>query len=381
MRWSLRCHRWGHGVLSPHVEREARPDEIRAVLARVPLLKDVRLEDVGLERLSGALTNVSYKVTTEAGAYVLRLAGEGTSDYVDRTAEGHNARVAASAGVNAEVLYFDAREGTMLTRFVEGVGMEGVALSSDPWAISRAALALRLVHGTGGVFKSRFDAFAMIDGYVDILHRLQIPLPEDYYEVGRGAEAVRRALEASPVSLAPCHNDPWPGNLLYTGNGIYIIDWEYSGMNDPMWDLGDLSVEAGFGPEQDQAMMETYYGGPPPAALYSRLALYKTMSDLHWSLWAMVQHANGNPAEDFRTYATMRLERCKTRMGSADFGRYLAAVGTAVASARPRTFSSRPAYRSDSEHRAPLHRAPGSGQRRHAGPLFLPPAAASTSAP
>src|SRR5919112_5306569 len=102
---------------------------IRSVLARVPLLKDVRLENVKVERLSGALTNVSYKVTTEAGAYVLRLAGDGTSDYVDRTAEGHNARVAAAAGVNAEVLYFDAREGTMLTRFVEGVGMEGVALS------------------------------------------------------------------------------------------------------------------------------------------------------------------------------------------------------------------------------------------------------------
>jgi thiamine kinase-like enzyme len=363
-------------VLSLHVEREARPDGIRAVLARVPLLKGVRLENVGLERLSGALTNVSYKVNTEAGAYVLRLAGEGTSEYVDRTAEGHNARVAAAAGVNAEVLYFDAREGTMLTRFVEGVGMDGEGFSSDPWAPSRAALALKRIHGTGRVFKSRFNAFAMIDGYVDLLHRLRMPPPEDYYEVGREAEAMRRALEASPVPLAPCHNDPWPGNLLDTGEDIYIIDWEYSGMNDPMWDLGDLSVEAGFGPEQDQAMMETYYGGPAPAVLYSRLALYKTMSDLHWSLWAVVQHANGNPADDFRTYATTRLERCKARMGSADFGRYLAAVGTAVVSPRPRAFSPRRAYRSDSEHRAPLHRPPESGQRL-ASPPSLPPAASA----
>jgi len=355
-------------VLSPHVEREARPDEIRDVLARVPLLKDVRLENVGLERLSGALTNVSYKVTTEAGAYVLRLAGEGTSDYVDRTAEGHNARVAAAAGVNAEVLYFDAREGTMLTRFVEGVGMDGEGFSSDLWAPSRAALALKRVHGTGRVFKSRFNAFAMIDGYVELLHRLQMPLPKDYYEVGREAEAVRRVLGASPMPLAPCHNDPWPGNLLDTGKDIYIIDWEYSGMNDPVWDLGDLSVEAGFGPEQDQAMMEAYYGGPAPAALYSRLALYKTLSDLHWSLWAMVQHANGNPADDFRTYATTRLERCKARMGGADFGRNLAAVGTAAVSSRPHAFSSKRAYRSDSEHRNPLHSAAGNGLR-HASPL------------
>ena len=365
----------GHNVLSPQLERDAILAGIRAVLARVPLLKDVRSENIGLERLSGALTNVSYKVTTEAGAYVLRLAGAGTSDYVDRTAEGHNARAAAAAGVNAEVLYFDAREGTMLTRFVEGVGMDEDGFSGDPWAPARAALALKRVHGAGRVFESRFDAFAMIDGYVDLLHRLRMPLPEDYYEVGKEAEAVRRALEASPMPLAPCHNDPWPGNLLDTGGDIYIIDWEYSGMNDPVWDLGDLSVEAGFGPEQDQAMMETYYGGPAPAALYSRLALYKTMSDLHWSLWAMVQHANGNPADNFLTYATMRLERCKARMGSADFGLHLATAGTATAGPRPRVSNPRREYRSDSEHKISLHRAPGSVRRSASSPLS--PSAAS----
>src|SRR4051794_30781247 len=101
------------------MERKARSNVIRAVLARVPSLKDVQWENVGFKRLGGAMTNVSYKVATDAGDYVLRLAGAGISDYVDRMAEGHNARVAAAAGVNAEVLYFDAREGTMLTRFVE----------------------------------------------------------------------------------------------------------------------------------------------------------------------------------------------------------------------------------------------------------------------
>src|SRR5215207_8308919 len=98
------------------MERKARSDVTSAVLARVPSLKGVELENVGFERLSGAMTNINYKVTTDAGDYVLRLAGEGTSEYVDRMAEGHNARVAAAAGVNADVLYFDARAGTMLTR-------------------------------------------------------------------------------------------------------------------------------------------------------------------------------------------------------------------------------------------------------------------------
>ena len=196
----------------------------------------------------------------------------------------------------------------------------------DPEAPARVALALKRVHHLGPVFKSRFDVFSMIDVYLGILRKLQASLPEDYHEVEKGAEAVRRALEASPMPLSPCHNDPWPANFLDAGGRLYIIDWEFSGMNDPMWDLGDLSVEAGFGPEQDRVMMEAYYGAAAPQALYSRLALYKAMSDLLWALWGLIQHANDNPRNDFLTYALRRLRRCKTLMSSTDFGRHLDAV-------------------------------------------------------
>jgi thiamine kinase-like enzyme len=302
-------------------------DGVYAALARVPFFGNVRRDAIKLERLDGALTNVCYKVTVGSAVYVLRLAGEGTPDYIDRTAEEHNARVAAAAGVSTEVLYFDARDGTMVTRYVEGVSMNaGKRFDRDPGAPGRAALALARVHRLGRVFRSRFDVFATIDDYLGLLREQRTPLPESYYEVGCKARAVRLALEATPVPLVSCHNDPWPGNLLDADGRIYLIDWEYSGMNDPMWDLGDLSVEAGFGPEQDRTMMDAYCGGTAAPTLYSRLEIYKAMSDLHWSLWGLVQHAKGNPAEDFWSYALARLERCKARMSSADFGPHLGAV-------------------------------------------------------
>jgi hypothetical protein len=97
-------------------------------------------------------------------------------------------------------------------------------------------------------------------------------------------------------------------------------------MNDPVWDLAGLSVEARFGPEQDCAMMEAYYGAGPSPALYSRLEVYKAMGDLHWSLWGFVRHAKGNPAEDFWSYGLERLGRANARMSSADFGRHLGLV-------------------------------------------------------
>jgi thiamine kinase-like enzyme len=298
-------------------------------LERVPLFRNVRREDIKLEPLGGALTNVCYKVTTGGGAYVLRLAGEGTSDYIDRATEKHNARVAAEAGVNAEVIFFDATDGTMVTRFVEGVCMNaGDGFCGDSGAPVRAARALKRVHTLGRLFRSRFDVFAAIDGYLNLLHGWRTPVPEDYYKVGRRARAVRMALEAFPAALVPCHNDPWPGNLLDADGRIYLIDWEYSGMNDPLWDLATLSVEASFGPEQDRTMMEAYYGARLSPVLYSRLEVYKAMSDLHWSVWGIVQHAKGNRAEDFRSYGLERLGRSKARMSSADFSRHLSVVRT-----------------------------------------------------
>ena len=296
-------------------------------LARVPFFGSARQAGIEIERLGSGLTNVSYNVTTGGAAYVLRLPGEGTSEYIDRKAEEHNTTVAAAAGVNADVVYFDATDGTMVTRFVEGVSMNaGDGFCRDSGAPVRAARALKRVHSLGKLFRSRFDVFAAIDGYLDLLRGLRTPLPEDYYEVGQRARAVRMALEASPAALVPCHNDPWPGNLIDADGRIYLIDWEYSGMNDPLWDLADLSVEAGFGPEQDRTMMQTYHGTGLSPALYSRLEVYKAMSDLHWSVWGFVQHAKGNPALDFWGYGLERLGRSRARMSGADFSRHLSVV-------------------------------------------------------
>jgi thiamine kinase-like enzyme len=227
------------------------------------------------------------------------------------------------------VLYFDARDGTMVTRFVDGVPMNaGEGFGPDPGAPGRAARALKRVHTMGRLFRSRFDVFAAIEGYLGLLREGRTPLPEGYHEAGRRAKAVRRALEASPASLVPCHNDPWPGNLLDADGRVYLIDWEYSGMNDPVWDLADLSVEAAFDAEQDRAMVEAYRGGPVSPALYSRLEVYKAMSDLHWAAWGFLQHTKGNPAEDFWSYGLERLGRSRARMGSADFTHHLGVVRT-----------------------------------------------------
>ena len=213
-----------------------------------------------IERLGG-LTNLVYRVQAKGKNYCLRLAGEGTEDYIDRKVEGHNAKVAADAGVSPRVLFFDEADGLMLADYLEGcVTMTPETFNTTPGAPARAARALKQMHDCGQKFEFRFELFSMIDEYLGTLEKLGATPPEGYDKVVEEAKAVRAVLDAKPNPLAPCHCDPLCENFLDDGQRMWVVDWEYSGMNDPIWDLGDLSVEAGFGPEQDQEMMSAYCG-------------------------------------------------------------------------------------------------------------------------
>ncbi|QYK39846.1 MAG: phosphotransferase [Paracoccaceae bacterium] len=294
-------------------------DDVAAIAARIPALAGWQGE---AQRLGG-LTNRVYRL----GDAILRVPGEGTAEYIDRAHEAEAARSAAAAGVSPEVLHVDAASGLMVTRFVPGaVTMTPEAFRLRPGAPARAARALRQLHRSGQRFPARFDLFGMIDDYLRLLSGRDVALPDGYHAVVDEAGAVRAALARDPVAAVPCHCDPLCENFLDTGDRMWIVDWEYSGMNDPMWDLGDLSVEAGFDAGQDEAMLAAYFDGPPPPADRARMVISKAMCDLLWTLWGLIQLANGNPADDFRAYADGRFARCRALMAQPAFRAHLAVL-------------------------------------------------------
>jgi thiamine kinase-like enzyme len=271
----------------------------------------------------GGLTNRVYRV----GDLCLRLPGAGTEEYIDRRNEAVAAREAARAGVSPEVLHADPMTGVMVTRFIAGtVTMSPEAFRSRPGAPARAGQALAKLHRSGAVFPFRFELFAMIEEYLRVLSTKDVVLPEGYHAVVAEAEAIREVLAKHPAALAPCHCDPLCENFLDTGERMWIVDWEYSGMNDPMWDLGDLSVEGGFSQDQDEAMLTAYFGHEARPADRGRMVIYKAMCDLLWTLWGLIQLANGNPADDFRAYADNRFARCRRLMATPGFARHVKAV-------------------------------------------------------
>jgi thiamine kinase-like enzyme len=280
------------------------------------------------ERLDG-LTNLVFRIDTDTDSFVLRIPGKGTEEYIDRKVEIHNARVAAKAGVSAEVIYADTESGVMFSRYIaDSVTMTPEEFSRRQGSANRAGIALRKMHDYPEPFEFRFELFSMIDDYLRILDERKAELPKGYSEIVESAQPVREALNRNPIPLAPCHCDPLCENFLDTGERMWIVDWEYSGMNDPMWDLGDLSVEAGFTAEQDGELMRAYCGSEPSASQMGRMMIYKSMCDLLWTLWGLIQHSDNNPAEDFWAYSMGRFERCQQLMSSAEFEGYVRAINS-----------------------------------------------------
>lgn len=292
----------------------------RRAMAAIPLLREFRGEVVRL----GGLTNLVFR----ADDCCLRVPGKGTEEYINRANEGVAAREAAKAGVSPDVLHFDERTGVLVTRFIDGTEtMSPEKFRSRAGSPARAGKAFRRLHSSGAAFPFRFELFAMIDDYLKVLSGKSVALPAGYHDVVREAdENVRSALSAHEPTLAACHCDPLCENFLDTGTRMWIVDWEYSGMNDPMWDLGDLSVEGRFDAAAEEEMIRAYFSGEPRPAQRGRIVIYKAMCDLLWTLWGLIQLANGNPADDFRAYADGRFSRCKALMETPEFSLHVAAV-------------------------------------------------------
>lgn len=293
--------------------------EVRAIIGTIPALSDYFGP---IERLGG-LTNRVYRL----GDLCLRLPGKGTETYINRANEAVAAKAAARAGISPDVVFADPARGVMVTRYIDGAAtMTAEAFASRQGAAARAGAAFARLHRSGAVFPFRFELFAMIDEYLALLSTKDMALPDGYHDVVAEAGVIHAALARAALPLAPCHCDPLCENFLDTGEVMWIVDWEYSGMNDPMWDLGDLSVEAGFGAAQDIEMLRAYFGAEPSAADHGRMVIYKALCDLLWTLWGLIQLSEGNLAENFRAYADGRFARCKALMASPEFARHLAEI-------------------------------------------------------
>ncbi|MFT3731929.1 MAG: choline kinase family protein [Hyphomicrobium sp.] len=304
---------------------------LQEAISRVPQLKTFPRAELQIKKVGG-LTNRNYQITAGPDVYVLRVPGEGTEQYVDRGADEQAGRITSDIGVNANLVFYETGTGVQLTRFVEDALMMTPERFKDLEACSRAGRIFSKLHRSGAVFHKEFNDVEKAQEYLDVLKSMGGKFPDGYDDLQKEALVVRKALKDANMPLVPSHNDPVPENFLNTRDRLYLLDWEFAGNNDPMWDLGDLSVEAYFDEAQDRAMLTAYNSGEFSDRLYSRMILQKAMVFLLWTLWGALQVANKNPLkpseihypfDDFWEYTMDRFNRCKEIMQAPDFGQHI----------------------------------------------------------
>jgi len=269
----------------------------RAQIERVLTGWNPALAVSSVERLSG-LTNRVFAVATTDSTVAVRLPGPGTDAYIDRRVELHNGRLMSQLGIGAKILH--AANGALVTEFLTGRVLAPAILRAEPDVLGQVARLVRRVHDSPEPFASVFDPSTVIAG-----HRARL------IDVPAGTDDLIERLGHLPtmVPLVPCHNDPWPENFVETTDGLRLLDWEYSAMGDPAWDLADIVVEASLDPVATERFLASYSDGEVDPALRSRVADLAPVTDLLWGLWAMVQHHDGNHAMDYATYGRTRIER------------------------------------------------------------------------
>ena len=260
--------------------------------------------------LSGGITNRNFLVTAPGTAdrWVLRLAGNDTHLLgISREVELAATVAAAGVGVGPEVTAFIRPEGYLVTRFIEGVAVSDEVVHR-PETIRRVADSIRRVH-EGPAIPGLFIPLRIVEAYRALAVARGVPIPVEYDLSRAIGRRIELALLANPVELRPCHNDLLNANFIDDGSRIRIVDWEYAGMGDPFFDLGNFSINHELTPDEDRELLEAYDGGLARPDRLARILLMRVVSDFREAMWGVLQQGISTLDVDFVAYADEHFKR------------------------------------------------------------------------
>ncbi len=277
--------------------------------------------NISYQPLAGGLTNTNYKVTVDGTAYFVRVPGTG-SEYlaIDRDNEYFNTKAAAETGVGPKVLYHLPEYQAMVLEFIQGTTMSIDTLSSAGMP-SKISGAIKRLHA-GSRFLSDFNMFRLTEYYLSLCKQIGIHIPDGYPERMATVNHIEQSLAIKPLTSVPCNNDLLAENYIDDGIQMRIIDYEYSGNNDPCFELGNTCQELQYDETRICEVCTAYFGTLSPSKL-ARMKLYMIMSDVGWTLWAAIQAQISKIEYDFWGWAVERWGRAIEKMDSPEFPQWL----------------------------------------------------------
>jgi thiamine kinase-like enzyme len=250
------------------------------------------------EPLAGGITNHNFRVRTADGEFAVRVFGKGTSALgIDRDAERAATEAAARSGVGPELVAFS--ENLLVTRFIHGEAMQEIR-------IEETSKAVRAVHA-GPELPTTFSGIAVGEEYAARASEL----PPDYPGAHAVAKEIEAALTGPEHEPVPCHNDLLNANLIWDGERVRIVDWDYAGMGDRYFDLGNLSINNGLSEADDERLLAAYFGEQCTPARFASLRLMRIVSDFREAMWGVLQSSISEIDFDFGDYARTHFARMR----------------------------------------------------------------------
>jgi thiamine kinase-like enzyme len=255
---------------------------------------------------------------------VLRITGENTELLgINRENELIANRLAGELGIAPEVYFFIQPEGYLVTRFITGRQIPPEEMR-QPENICRVMEAVKKIHAMQDI-PGNFDVFRVIRDYVKTARRYQVSIPNEYELLVKRLQEAEISLSFLPYTLCPCHNDLLNANFLINDQ-LYILDWEYAGMGDAIFDLANFSDHHDLSEQQDRWMLECYFDGEIKPIHWAHLMIMKIMSDLREAAWGFVQIGISKLEFDFQAYADKFFGRVMDNIHNLSWNEYLKEV-------------------------------------------------------
>ena len=274
-----------------------------------------------VEDLSGGLTNRNVKITTPDGIYVARCVDTRANLLgIDRDREYHNSVAAERAGVGARVLDYRPDLGVLLLGYLDGKTLDNSDFQRDG-VLAKAAQACRLLHD-GPRFQGRFDMFERQPAYLRTTSQHGFAVPAGYHDHAEAFRAAERVLTATDDTTVPCNNDLLAGNFIEDGDRLWLIDYEYSGNNDPCFELGNIWSECGLTLDQLDELVTAYYGRRLRHKI-ARAHLQGIVAKYGWTLWGCIQYGSSAIEFDFWEWAMERYDAAVAEFRNPSYPRLL----------------------------------------------------------
>ena len=300
------------------------PDVARAVEA-IPAWAGLEIAATPIE---AGRTNRNFRIEAAGEVFFLRLPGKDTHLLgIDRAAEHRAALAAAAAEVGPEVFAYLPELGCLVTRWVPGLplaegDMEGEAVLAEVVPV------VRTIHACPELPWS-FDSFRIVEDYRRVSTERGVAVPPDFDAAHERAAWIEEALGRTPRQILPCHNDLLSDNFLRGDGHLWLVDYEYAGMGDPFFDLGNLSINNGLSEGAQETLLALYFGEVHDGHR-ARLRLMRIMSDFREAMWGVVQQGLSTLDIDFVAYAQTHFDRLARTMADERFDRWLADAGAGL---------------------------------------------------